>query len=267
MVSEVSETSDWADPQQRVPVEVWDPSYRRGPMVLRAVALAFLALVLAVPGGLLALTGRAVVGGLMFGAATPLCLAAIGIIQRAESRYSVRPSQIPERYRGHFLAAMRKVDDIKEAVHRLPESAVAERLAPQTMELDQMLWHLAVAARSTEGLIRAEQAATAGDAHSLQAALGERLTLLDRKFSQQLSSLEETYRATKRIEASVVLWEPGNLELLADVEAPMVDAEISLLAVHSAVVSMRQAVAEINRTLEVEAAADAPTAAEPGPGG
>lgn len=232
---------------------VWDPSRTEVLPALVVVVIGICAAALALPGAVFVLTGRMVVGGLMFGAGAALWLAAVSLLEQYLRRHRITTAQLPQRYRGHLVAALAKVALIHETVRRLPESAVSERLAPQMTELDQVLWNLAVAAQSTEGLIRAEAAATAGQARELQATLAHRLEALDLKFSEQLASLEDTYRATKRIEASVVLWEPQTLELLADVDQPMADAEGALAAVFLTVSSMHQAVEEINRTLEVGA--------------
>ena len=231
---------------------VWAP--RTEVRALIVVAIGFCAPALALSGAVFGVTGQMLVWRLMTTGAV-LCLAAAPLLGQHLRRHRIDTAELPQRYRGHLVAALAKVSLIHETVRRLPESAVAERLAPQVTELDQVLWNLAVAARSTEGLIRAEAAATAGEARELQAMLAHRLEALDHKFAGQLSSLEDTYRATKRIEASVVLWEPRTLELLADVEQPMADAEGALGAVLTTVSSMQQAIDEINQTLEVGAPA------------
>ncbi len=54
-----------------------------------------------------------------------------------------------------------------------------------------MLWSLAVAARDTEGLVRAEHAAGEAQGPLVPTALGERPAALDQKFSEELDCLLE----------------------------------------------------------------------------
>lgn len=230
---------------------VRDPSYNQVPRAIGAV-LMFCAVAFAVLLFPVALVQDWWWAPLLWSTvAVPLCLGGVFLYRRSFS-HEIAVAELPQRYRDHLVAASAKVALIHETVRRLSKSAVAERLAPQVSHLDLVLWNLAIAARSTEELVRAEAATAAGGAQSLQAALAHRLKGLDDKFCDQLSSLEDIYRATKWIEAIVVLWESRTLELLGDAEQPMADAQVVLWAVSSTVSSMRQAVEEIHLTLDVD---------------